>query len=249
LPEESIHVLEGARKAGLSSESRLAVTRSLAGKYAEEKRFSKAYQLYAAMIQGKENLNTGQMADCYLSMGGILNAQGKYQDARAFLNRSIALSERTKTLKPVLLSSLKKLGEGYLKEGKYREALQVYNQALGAGYEKGKPGFWDVKLGQAESLMGVGQRTAAENVLNEVYEERGPDPRYWDLRFRLAMQYVRAGNLQTGEKLLTEVSEEGTPALQSDAQINLGSLSLRKQLKKLSIWPQLGEQEQRYAGQ
>ena len=249
LPEESIHVLEGARKAGLSSESRLAVTRSLAGKYAEEKRFSKAYQLYAAMIQGKENLNTGQMADCYLSLGGILNAQGKYQDARAFLNRSIALSERTKTLKPVLLSSLKNLGEGYLKEGKYREALQVYNQALGAGYEKGKPGFWDVKLGQAESLMGVGQRTAAENVLNEVYEERGPDPRYWDLRFRLAMQYVRAGNLQTGEKLLTEVSEEGTPALQSDAQINLGSLSLRKQLKKLSIWPQLGEQEQRYAGQ
>ncbi len=249
LSADSIRVLEGARKAGLSSESRLAVTRSLAGRYAEEKRFNEAYQLYAAMIQGKKNLDTKQMADCYLSMGEVLNAQGKYPEARAVLNRSIALSERTKALKPVLLSSLGKLGESYLKEGRYRDALQAYTQALGAGYEKDKPGFWDVKLGQAEALMKMGERTAAENVLNGVYEERGPDTRYWDLRFHLAQEYVKAGNLQTGEKLLREVSEEGTPALQSDAQIKLGSLSLRRQLEKLSIWPQLGDQEQRHAGQ
>jgi tetratricopeptide (TPR) repeat protein len=249
LPADSIRVLEGARKAGLSSENKLAVTRSLAGRYAEEKRFNEAYQLYAAIIQGKKNLDTKQMADCYLSMGEVLNAQGKYQEARAVLNRSIALSERTKALKPVLLSSLGKLGESYLKEGRYQDALKAYTQALGGGYEKGKPGFWDVKLGQAEALMKMGERTVADNVLNGIYEERGPDPRYWDLRFRLAQEYVKAGNLQTGEKLLREVSEEGTPALQSDAQIKLGSLSLRKQLEKLSIWPQLGDQKQRHVGQ
>jgi len=247
--KEGIHVLEEARKTQLSSSTWLAVTRALAERYNREKRFKEAYDLYAEVIQQNKGLSAKEMANIYLSMGDVLNAQGKYGDARAVLNRSIALSEQRKKLKGVLISALGELGEGYLKEKRYSDALGTFAQALRRGYEKSRPGFWDVRLGQAEALLGLGRRSAAENVLNEIYEGRGPDPRYWGLRYRLAMEYVKAGNLQTGEKLLREVSEEGTPALQADAQIKLGSLSLRKQLEKLSIWPQIGGQEQKYARQ
>lgn len=249
LSQESIEVLEEARKTGISFSTRLAVTHALADRYNREKRFKEAYRLYAEMIQQKKGISAGDMANIYLSMGDVLNAQGKYREARALLNRSIALSERIKELKPVFLLALNELGEGYLAEKRYPEALAAFAQSLRGGYEKSQPGFWDVRLGQAEALLGIAQRGAAENVLNEVYEGRGPDPRYWDLRYRLAMEYVKAGNLQTGEKLLREVSEEGTPALQSDAQIKLGSLSLQRELEKLSIWPQIGGQEQKHARQ
>ncbi|MBW2096476.1 MAG: tetratricopeptide repeat protein [Deltaproteobacteria bacterium] len=247
--QESIHFLEEARKARVSSATRRAVTRALADRYKKEKRFKEAYDLYAEIIQQKKGLSAREMATIYLSMGEVLNAQGKYEEARGVLHRSIALSERQKELKEVLLSALGKLGEGYLKESRYADALGAFAGALRRGYEKSQPGFWDVRLGQAEALLGLGRRSAAENVLNEVYEGRGPDQRYWDLRYRLAMEYVKAGSLQTGEKLLREVSEEGTPALQSDAQIKLGSLRLQRQLEKLSIWPQLGGLEQQHARQ
>ena len=247
--QEGIQLLEGARKGGVSFSTRLAVTRALADRYKKEKRFKEAYELYAEMIQQKKGLSAGEMANIYLSMGGVLNAQKKYQEARAALNRSIALSESRKELKRVLFSGLGKLGEGYLEEKRYPDALRAFAEALRRGYEKSEPGFWDLRLGQAEALLGLGRRSAAENVLNEVYEDRGPDPRYWDLRYRLAMKYVKAGSLQTGEKLLREISEEGTPALQSNAQIKLGSLSLQRQLEKLSIWPQIGGQEQKHARQ
>jgi tetratricopeptide (TPR) repeat protein len=250
LPGESIRFLEKALKEQLPAGNRLAVTRALADRYGKEGRFREASELYTAMIQEKKHLDTKEMADTYLSLGEVLNAQGKYQEARAVLHRSIALSERVKTLKPVLFSSLGQLAESYLKEGKYGDALGAFAQALGAGYDNDAPGFWDVRLGQADAYLGVGQLAAAENVLNEVYEGRGPDSRYWDLRYRLALEYVKTGSLQTGEKLLREVSEEGTPpALQSDAQIKLGSLNLRRELRKLSIWPQIGGQEQEYARQ
>jgi tetratricopeptide (TPR) repeat protein len=247
--QDSIQLLEAARKGGISFSARLAVTRALADRYNKEKRFKEAYELYAEMIQQKKGLSAGEMANTYLSMGGVLNAQGKYQEGRAALNRSIALSENRKELKGVLFSALGKLGEGYLEEKRYPDALGAFAQALRRGYEKSEPGFWNLQLGQAEAFLGLGRRSAAESVLNEVYEGRGPDQRYWDLRYRLAMEYVKAGSLQTGEKLLREVSEEGTPALQSNAQIKLGSLSLQRQLEKLSIWPQIGGQEQKHARQ
>ncbi|RLB17791.1 MAG: hypothetical protein DRG82_05540 [Deltaproteobacteria bacterium] len=238
--QESIQLLKEARKGRLQFATRLAVTRALAERYNREKRFKEAYDLYAEMLQHKKAVPTEEMANIYLSMGQVLHAQGKYQEARAALNNAITLSEKHKKLKGILLSALWKLGEGYLGEKKYSDALEAFARALRNGYEKGRPGFWEVRLGQAEALLGLGRMSGAENVLNEVYEGRGPDSRYWKLRYRLAMKYVKAGNFQTGEKLLREVSEEGTPALQSDAQIKLGSLNLQRQLKKLSIWPQIG---------
>jgi len=48
---------------------------------------------------------------------------------------------------------------------------------------------------------------------------------------------------------LREISEEGTPVLQSDAQLLLGSLALQKNLKKLSIWPEIEAQRVQHARQ
>jgi len=247
--QESIRFLENARKRGLPSSVNLPVTRALAERYRKEKRFKDASELYAEMMRDVKKLSVKETAKLCLDMGAVLNAQGKYQEARDVLNRSIAMAGTRKDLKGILLSALRALGEGYLRERRYRDALGSFAQALSRGYEQRQPGFWEVKLGQAEAFLGLGKPTVAEDVLNKVYEGRGPDQRYWDLRYRLAMDYVKGGNINEGEKLLREVSEEGTPALQSDAQIKLGSLSLRKQLEQLSIWPQIGGQEQRHARQ
>ena len=246
VPQESIDFLEKARENAVAPVAKRAVTSALAERYEKEGRYEKAAALYNQMIQWKDAASPRELAQLYLSMGKVLNAQKKYGKARDFLNRSLAVSEERQGLKAAYLSGLRATGEGYLGENNYRGALDAFTRALRNGYAQSNPGFWEVKLDQAQALLGLNRYTAAEEVLNQVYEGRGPDQRYWDLRYRLATKCVTAGHLQTGEKLLQEISEEGTPTLQSNAQIKLGALRLQKELEKLSIWPQIGGQEQRH---
>ena len=58
---------------------------------------------------------------------------------------------------------------------------------------------------------------------------------YWDSRFHLALSYLNIGESLKAEPLLNEVSEGGDEVLQQKAQLRIGSLSLEKQLKRLSI--------------
>jgi tetratricopeptide (TPR) repeat protein len=64
---------------------------------------------------------------------------------------------------------------------------------------------------------------------------------YWEMRFRLALSYLEVGENLKAEPLLNEISEEGDPLLQQKVLIKLGTIGLKKQLRRLSIWPDVGE--------
>ncbi|MBN2125244.1 MAG: tetratricopeptide repeat protein [Deltaproteobacteria bacterium] len=69
----------------------------------------------------------------------------------------------------------------------------------------------------------------------------GPDRKeYWDAKFRLALSHLEAGQKAEAERLLAEISEEGDPLFQQRVQAKLGLIGLENELKRLSVWPELG---------
>lgn len=239
--DNGIALLETAAKALISPEEQCGVRHMLADLYKKKGQFQKAARLYTLLIQEKGSLGTQERAEIYLSMGDILDLNKKYQKARDYFSRAVALSERDQKLGTVLFSALRKLGDSYLRESKYPDAVSAYRQALGPDEAKDQPGYWDLKLSLAQALSAGGQSSTADDVMQEVYNDHGPSPRYWRLRYGLALEYLKAGNVKSGEALLKEISDEGPPILQSKAQMKLGSLSLCQQLKRLSIWPKIGD--------
>jgi tetratricopeptide (TPR) repeat protein len=245
----AVKLMEDGRKEKLSEKDRQRVTHFLADLYKAEKEYGKAYALFAELMRSKIDLSSKEMAQVYLALGEILNKLGKYHNAKEYLYRSIALSERERDSQDLYFLGLGSLGNSFLGEGKYGEALSHYQKAFDMGSGVTLPEYWDFKLGQAEALMATGESDASGSLLSAVYEAHGPGPRYWALKYRLAKGYLRAGKVEKAEVQLREISEEGTPVLQSDAQLLLGSLALQKNLKKLSIWPEIEAQRVQHARQ
>jgi FimV-like protein len=242
-------VMDDGRKGKLLEKDAQRVTRYLADLYKSEKEYDKAYALYAELMRSKLDLSTEEMAQAYLAIGETLNKLGKYQNAEGYLYKSIALSERDSTSQDLLFLALGSMGDSSLGEGKYDEALSQYSKAFDMGSGKSLPEYWDFKLGQAEALMNEKEMDASNSSLKEVYDGRGPGRRYWSLKNRLAKAYLGAGEVDKAEVLLREISQEGTPVMQSEAQLQLGSLALQKSLKKLSIWPEIGGRRVQHARQ
>ncbi len=244
-----VKLMKDGRKGKLSERDSQRVTHFLADFFKSEKEYKKAYELFAELMRSKIDLPSKEMTQIYLGLGEILNKLGKYHKAKGYLYRSVALSERERNSKDLYFMGLGSLGDNFLGEGKYGEALSHYQKAFDMGFGKTLPEYWGFKLGQAEALMTTGERDASGRLLSEVYEEHGPGPRYWTLKHRLAKGYLRAGRVEKAEVQLREISEEGPPALQTEAQLQLGSLVLQENLKKLSIWPQIGGQRVQHARQ
>jgi tetratricopeptide (TPR) repeat protein len=247
--EAVVKLMEDGRKGKLSEKDRQRVTYFLADWYKSKKEYGKAYDLFAELIRSKIDLSSEEMSQIYLALGEVLNKLGKYQKAKEYLYGSIALSERDSNSRRTYFLGLGSLGDSFLGEEKYGEALGQYQKAFDMGYGETLPQYWDFKLGQAEALMATGERDASSSLLSEVYDGNGPGKRYWVLKYRLAKGYLRAGKVEKAEAHLKEISEEGTPVLQTEAQLQLGSLLLQKNLKKLSIWPEIGGQRVQHARQ
>jgi len=247
--EAVVKLMKDGRKGDLSDKDRQRVTHYLADLYKSKKEYVKAYELFAELMRSKIGLSSREMSEIYLALGEILNKLGKYQKAKEYLYQSMALSERERNAKSLYFLAQGSLGNSFLGEGNHGEALSHYQKAFNMGTGGTLPEYWDFKLGQAEALMASGERDASGSLLSEVYEGSGPSARYWALKYRLSKGYLRAGSVEKAEVHLREISEEGTPKLQVEAQLKLGSLGLEKNLKKLSIWPELEGQKVQHARQ
>ena len=237
-----VNLLEKGRREKVLEKDRFRVTLLLADQYKIEKEYPRAKALYTRLIDSRGHFSTEQMSRVYLSLGETLNQLGKYQKARAYFQRSIALSERDRKAKNLYFLGLGALGDSFLGDGKYGEAIIRYKKAFRIEAGKALPEYWGFRLGQAEALMATGEMDAASTLLSAFYEGHGPGPRFWALKYRLAKRYQNAGKVEKAEAQFREISEEGTAPLQTEAQLQLGSLVLQRNLKKLSIWPEIGGQ-------
>lgn len=96
------------------------------------------------------------------------------------------------------------------------------------------------ELGESWQLAG-NEKEAVGRYEEALRAGLGPeDARYWDVKYKLAEAFLDDGQPAKAEKIFKEISEEGDPDLASRAQVELGSIHLERQLKRLSIWSELG---------
>jgi len=123
------------------------------------------------------------------------------------------------------------------KQKKYAEAEKTINSIPGMPDRIKGDSLMSAYMELGKACYGEGHYPKAV-----IYYQKGFDlgygadnKDYWDLKLNLAQAYANAGQLNKAETLLTEISEGGDSVMQQRAQLQLGSMSLEKQLKRLPL--------------
>jgi FimV-like protein len=179
------------------------------------------------------------LADIHLEDGRRKEAYAVYESLakkadvlskpeKARVHYSIGRILNTQELHGDAVSSLKR-SVAILEEEGDQDQKDLYLEAL-------------AELG--ESYRGEGNKEQAIQVFKKAFDA-GYSPEkegYWDLKYKLAESYLETGKIARAEKVLREILEEGDEDLQPMAQIKVGSIELRKQLGRLSVWRQSEKQ-------
>lgn len=174
-PEKAASILEKNLSRAPDPKQRIRMMLLLADTYRETDMHEKALALYGRLARHKRLLSAGQKAEVYFYTGKILNRLGRYEEARGFLNRAIALWEKGKEGKERFPLALEALAAGYYKEKKYGRAASVLEEAFESGLKPGAAGYWDLKYRLAKAYISMGRADRAESVLVEISEEGPPE--------------------------------------------------------------------------
>lgn len=161
------------QKRMLSSDQQ-KLTVMLADIYKGKGALKKAYGLYRPVVRGKRLLPDAEIADVYLSMGEITNARSRYERAREFLNRSIALAEKDEKSRGVLQSAYVEMGNSYYLQGKYRKAIKSYGEGLEKGFGQKKKNYWETQYRLALCYIETKETAEAERIMNDISEQGSP---------------------------------------------------------------------------
>ena len=116
----------------------------------------------------------GDITDRRLPTGEIANIERRYEEAREWLNKSIALSEKDRASRVYLQKALAAIGNGHFQEEHFETALDFYRKGLDEGYSPEVPGYWSTRYNQAMSFLALGRNQKAEPILREISEEGDP---------------------------------------------------------------------------
>ena len=150
------------------------ITILLADIYRKKGALKDAYRLYEAIINGKRLLEDNEIAMIYLHMGKISIKKYKYEKARGALNQCIALAEKKKDLKTLLITAVIVKGNSYYHEGRHRQAVSFYEDGLERGYSRDNSDYWEIRYRLALSYLEIDEDLKAEPLLNEIAEEGDP---------------------------------------------------------------------------
>uniref|UniRef100_A0A3P9CU87 dolichyl-phosphate-mannose--protein mannosyltransferase n=1 Tax=Maylandia zebra TaxID=106582 RepID=A0A3P9CU87_9CICH len=203
---------------------------SLASLYAEQKRFSEANEVY---LKGIENcpdssdlhnnygvflVDTGQRAAAHyqqavrlkpahyvamVNLGRLLRSSNENKEAESWYKRALQVTRKVDILTP--------LGALYYNTGRYKEALQVYREAVAL-----QPESTDIWLALAQVLAMAGRTKEAEKMMLDVISRKGNCIECYRL---LSAIYSKRGNY-------TEALE----ALDKALQQNPSDLTVRAEL-------------------
>jgi lipopolysaccharide biosynthesis regulator YciM len=132
------------------------------------------------------------------------------------------------------------------RDANYEKAREALNRCIALAEKKAHMKALNqsalIELGN--SFYSEGKYARAVRAFQDGFEQGyGPENReYWEMKYRLALSYMGIGESSRAEPILSEISDEGDSVLQQKALIKLGTIGLRTQLKRLSIWPYLGHE-------
>jgi tetratricopeptide (TPR) repeat protein len=169
--QKALKLLEEGRKENMEKYDRQRLTVLLADLYREEGLLEKAYGLYGSVVEVKTEIPAREIAEVYLSMGMILNDQGKYEKAKTILSRCLKLADPGGEQQDLIKSAYMELGRIFHAEGDFKRAVEALERGFKLGYGPDEPDYWENRFKLALSYNGIGEAARAEDLLYEIMEE------------------------------------------------------------------------------
>jgi tetratricopeptide (TPR) repeat protein len=169
--DNALKLLEKNLKAKMSPSDRQTMMMILAGLYQKAGDTDRAFAYYKQVTSGKRLLPDEKIAEAYFNLGTLSQSRGRYETARDFLNRSIALVENLDTHADLYRRALRAAGDTYYMEKRYAKALAYYEKAITSSNSSTDEDYWNIKFRMASAYLHMGKIREAETLLNAISDQ------------------------------------------------------------------------------
>ncbi|MBN1847712.1 MAG: tetratricopeptide repeat protein [Deltaproteobacteria bacterium] len=140
----------------------------------EAGRYSEAEKLYQSLIRNNPRLPNLELAKVYYAIGKTSMLSKQYAQAEEAFKLAIKLGEKEAIGQAFFSTSYIGLGNLYHQEGRYHEAVMVFEKGFDLGYGPDQEDYWENRFRLAVSYMNSGNNEKAVSALNEISAEGDP---------------------------------------------------------------------------
>ena len=163
------------------------------------------------------------LPEAYFYVGSIYETRGQTQEAINYLRRILDQYHDS----PRRADAAKKLGDLYLSNQRYEEALQAYQQLEHIATErKDALLIAQARYGQSIALINLGRQREAEELLEEAIAAAPNSPDVIPARLGLARLYESDGRKDEALRMYREIVEDSRDETGAEALVRLGALLL-----------------------